>query len=227
MDGLYPYSSPIILTDSIFENYGGHTGTSSAAMRQAAYTIAEERVSQAIGSFLLPTIVTGTQYFHPDDPYLQLEYGYISKVVLIRFIDTKEEIYYTISGTANVYASLRDANLGLVDLHRVWGNCQCSSSARPWPYQVQIIYEAGLPTGVASTHPNFLLALTAYADIVLNELLGYGNEAVGDIGIQEYRNQGYSEKRYPLKDTDFGSSARANFVRKLLDKWIKPRFLRL
>jgi len=56
----YPYASPIILTDAIFTAYGGHTGSSATAQRTAAYLIAEMAATADIGSFLLPTTVTGT-----------------------------------------------------------------------------------------------------------------------------------------------------------------------
>jgi hypothetical protein len=116
-------------------------------MREVAYSIAEEFATDDIGTFLLPTIITGTYPYHSP---LLTDYGYVSQVILVRFIDTQERIYYSISGTANVYASLRDDTYGIIDIHHMFGNCQCATNLQPFPYKVQVVYEAGLPTGTAN-----------------------------------------------------------------------------
>ncbi len=223
---IYPYSSPIILTDVIFQAYGGILADSKPALRIIAYTVAEEFVTDDIGPLLLPTIVTGTQaYDSRHVPYLT-EYGYVSRVILVRFLDTQEQIYYSISGTANVYASLRNDTYGIVDIHNIFGNCQCVTSLQPFPYQVQVVYEAGLPTGTANS-PKNLLALTTVADMVLNQIEGFGNEADGLVGVDSFKNQDYSEVRHNLKNTIYGSSARAQFVSNLLVGLRKHRYVRI
>lgn len=223
---VYPYSIPIILTDDIFQQYGGVFGSSTPEMRQAVYTIAEELATDDIGTFLLPTLVTGTQvYNHSHSPYLT-EYSYVNQVILVRFLDTEEDIYYSISGTANVYASLRNDTYGIVDIHSIFGNCHCVTSLQPFPYQVQIVYEAGLPTGTAN-NPRNLMALTSIADMVLNEMEGFGNEAAGLVGVDRFKNQDYFEMRHNLKNTAFGSSARSQFVSNLLTPLRKHRYVKL
>jgi len=217
----YPYSSPIILNDSIYATYGGNTGSSVPAQRQAAYLIAEETVSDDFGSYLLPTIVTGTFPYNPHRMIL-LDNSYISRVILTRFIAEDEDIYDTISGTANLYVHLYDQDRGVVEVDPYATYCGCGHRSS-LPYKVQVVYETGLPTGVASNNSNILLALTTYADIALNEIIGYGNESVGDIGVQSFRNQQYSEQRVKLIRTVFGTSARAQFVHKLLTKFRKLR----
>lgn len=226
---IYPYTSPIILTDNLFVEYGGTTGSSTASRRQIAYTIAEETVSEDdLGTFLLPTIITGTydrvQFFHPDKPLLT-DHAYVHRIIRIRFRDEEETFFYTIDGTANNYASLRNKEYGIVDIYQLFGNCQCLTWGK-LPYQIEMVYEAGLPTGTAN-HPNILLALVTYADIVLNEIIGWGNEAPGLVGVQQFRNQEYSEVRTKLKQTAFGSSARAQFVSDLLTKYRKHRYVKL
>ena len=225
MNEIYPYSSPIILTDDIFQKYNGNIDGSTPELRQIAYTVAEEDVSDDIDTFLLPTIVTGTYSFNLLQPIIT-DYAYVNRIILTRFLDTKEDIYYTVSGTANIYVSLRNDTYGIVDVHSMWGNCNCSSAYQPYPYKVQLVYEAGLPTGTASGS-KFLLALTTYADMLLNQIEGYGNESDGLVGADQFKNQDYSEVRHALKNTDFGSSARAQFVSKLLTKYRKHRFVRL
>jgi hypothetical protein len=87
-------------------------------------------------------------------------------------------------------------------------------------------YTAGLPTGTASS-PKFLLALSTFSDMVLNQIEGYGNEADGLVGVSEFKNQDYSEKRHNLKRTIFGSSARAQFVSNLFTRYRKLRYVGL
>ena len=223
---LYPHGdSPIIMTDDIFHQYGGIINASTPELRQIAFTIAEEAVTDDIGTLLLPTIVTGTVSWNLTNPIIT-DYGYVSRVDLVRFLDIEEDIYFTASGTANVYVSLRDDTYGIIDIHNIFANCGCISSVNPYPYQVQYVYEAGLPTGTAS-QPKMLLALTTYSDMVLNQIEGYGNEADGLVGVSEFKNQDYSEKRHNLKRTIFGSSARAQFVSDLLTKLRKHRFVKL
>jgi hypothetical protein len=68
------------------------------------------------------------------------------------------------------------------------------------------------------------MALVTYADIILQEMIGYGNEAPGDVGVQEYANQEYREKRVGLIRTSFGTSARANFAHRMLSRLRKYRW---
>lgn len=225
MNEIYPYSSPIIMTEPIFQQYGGDINGSRPETRQIAYVIAEEAVTDDIGTLLLPTIITGTASWNLINPIIT-GYGYVSRVNLVRFLDIQERVYFTASGTANVYVSLRDDTYGIIDIHHIFANCRCISSVNPYPYQVQYVYEAGLPTGTAN-NPKFLLALTTYTDMVLNQIEGYGNEADGLVGVSEFKNQDYSEKRHNLKRTIFGSSARAQFVSGLLTKYRKHRFVKL
>ena len=205
MNDIYPYSSPIILNEDIFQAYGGILGSTRPEMRDVAYSVAEEFVTDDIGTFLLPTIVTGTYSYNLTQPLI-LSYGYINSIEVIRFLDTQERIYYSVTGTANVHVSLRDDTYGIVDIHSVLGNCQCISSVYPYPYKIQIAYNAGLPTGTAN-NPRVLLALVQAADMVLNQMEGFGNEADGLVGVDAFKNQDYFEKRHSLKNTVFGSSA--------------------
>jgi len=221
----YPYSTNIILTDDLYADYGGHFNDSTPAQRNAAYWIAERQLCEDLETFLLPTIVTGTYLFRPTDKFLVLEHTYINNIIMTRFIDTEEYTYWSQAGTDNVYISLRDDKRGLVDIHWLIGRCNCSSHTA-YPYKIQEVYTAGFSSGT-SLNPDILLALTTYADILLNEVVGYGNEAPGDIGVQNYSNQQYSEERVKLVRTSFGTSARAQFVKKLIEKYRRKRYVGL
>jgi hypothetical protein len=88
------------------------------------------------------------------------------------------------------------------------------------------VYTAGLPTGTAN-QPDMLMALTEYAKIGINEMIGFGNEAPGDIGVQDFQNQQYREMRVKLLRTSFGTSAKAQFIDRLLSKYKQRRWVGL
>jgi hypothetical protein len=214
----YPYINPIILTDPIFFAYGGQRGSSSPEQRQAAYWIAEVAASDDLSTFLLPTTVTGTYIFNPAHAFI-LEHGYINSIIETRFMDENEKVYYTEKGINNGHVKLLDDEYGFLSTVMCYG-CDI------YPYKVQFVYNAGLPSGT-SFRPDILLGLTTYADIVLNEIQGYGNEAPGDIGVQNYKNQQYTESRVALIRTVFGTSARAQFIHRLFTKFRHHRWVGL
>lgn len=227
MNNPYPHSSAIILTDNIYNLYGGDIGDSTEARRNAAFFISEFRISNALNTYLLPTTVTGTyQYnsFPIRAGYLELEHAYVNKVNAIWFYDTKETNYYSVTGTANIYASIRNSEYGILDIHSLFSSCGCGTSIA-YPYHLKISYDAGLPTGTA-TQPVFLQALVIEAEIALNELIGYGNEAPGDAGIKSFNSQDYSEDRFGLQRTNLGDSPRANYAYDLIRPYVKTKFMR-
>lgn len=215
---IYPYSSPIILTEDIFVAHGGLTGTSTPAQRQIAFTVAEERVSDDLGTFLLPTTVTGTYGYKP---FIVLDHSYLLNVMTLQFLDDEHDVYWSDTGSYTEYYRIYEDTYGIVDVEALSHICGCSQ--RGYPYHVRIIYEAGLPTGTAN-HPNILMALSGYAQIILNEVVGYGNESVGDAGVQSFSNQEYSETRKKLMNTAYGNSAKAQFIHKMLNRFRKYRY---
>ena len=58
----YPLNAPCILNDATFVQYGGHTGSSVAAQRNAAYLMAEMAASRDLSTLMMPVIVTGTYH---------------------------------------------------------------------------------------------------------------------------------------------------------------------
>jgi hypothetical protein len=208
----YPYNSPIILTDTIFNDYGGHATLGTPAQRSAMYLLSEIMVSAELDTYLLPTTVTGTYSFLST---IMTEKAYVNSISQISFIDFEGRAYYTTAGTHNIYYSLRNDLFGIIDINAILTLCNCRSYLQ-YPYQVQITYNAGLPSGT-SYQPNVLMALVTYADILVNELIGYGNESPGDIGVQQFDSlRFYREQRVNLLQHTLGSSPRAAFATKLL-----------
>ena len=203
----YPYFTPIILTDSVFERFGGFFGNSTYAQRQASYLIAEMQMTSHLRTFLHPTTVTGT-FPWPNGQHLALPYGYVISIPSVKVIS--QQCYCdcdTLSddGCAFIY----DDGYGYIDVRKLTGCCGDCGCASGMPYQVQVAWQSGLSTGTAS-QPNILFALTIVADITLKEMIDSGaNEGVGDIGIQSFSNNRYSEQRVALGRNAFGTSARA------------------
>jgi hypothetical protein len=163
-------------------------------------------VSEDLSTLLLPTIVTGTHLAHPlGNPYI-LDYGYVRRIVQVNWLDVEEKSYF-IETMPSIYFGLLDDERGLLAVNTYWG--------MESPYKLRVVYEAGLPSGT-SYQPHVLLALTTMAGVFLNEIIGFGNEGDGDVGIEKFRNQQYSEERKFLLRTTFGASAKAQFVWKLL-----------
>lgn len=212
-------TTPQILTDDIFTDFGGQTGTSTAAQRQAAYAIAEGQAASEIGTFVQPTIVTGTHSWPLTDTRLQLRYDRVISVPsLVAIHDAGcdcAENAIEISGCAWI----KSAGHGIIDIQEC-GNtvkAQCSGCCcgrfGNAPFQARIVYEAGLPT-TAVDDPRLLMALTTVADLALEQIIDpSGAEGgPGDMGVQQFNSLNYSETRFPLVSTAFGSSARANYA---------------
>lgn len=219
---IYPYTDPQILNDEIFVSYGGSTGTTTQLQRQAAYFVAEEWMSEHFNTPVVPTIMTGTYGYPYVGNTVQLEYAYLQDVYRIDFLDNKGTVYHTIDGLDNYDAAIRNSDRSILDIFYIYGNCY-GCRAYTVPYQFRISYCAGLPSGIY-TKPNFLLALTGAATLALNEIKGYGNETVGGVGIESFRNQEYAEKRLPIARSAFGNSAKADWITRLVAS-IRKRML--
>jgi hypothetical protein len=91
------------------------------------------------------------------------------------------------------------------------------------PYQYQLSYNAGLPTGTAN-QGDVLLALTLAAQINLNLMVNQSALAgEADIGIDNFSAIDYRETRHQssIKRTVFGSSPMANKIADLLNGSIR------
>lgn len=205
----FPYFSPQILTDSVFLLYGGQTGTSSAAMRQNAYLLAEEQLTEHLSSFLVPTVITGSITWKHNSLF-DAEFGNIQRIMnvsaqVIENLDPLTTRVYT--GTALI----RDAVHGYVDVV-----LPCSYGSI---YKSTMVYESGMSSGTV-TSPTILSALTIAAQINLNEWdTSLSNEGTADVGIQAFSNQSYSEQRKYLSRTVFGDSPMAQRVARMTKKY--------
>jgi len=228
---IYPFSAPIILNDTVFSQFGGQgTGTFSSATLQAAYQIAEMQVTNYIGTLLLPTTVTGTYAVMAGHRRLATDYGYVQQLLNVNIL--------TQTGLNNCSLQNNDGcgyiysdTFGYIDFRVIttvcsWGWWWSGYPYSPYvvgpsPYQVQVAYVAGLPTGTAN-QPGILQALTILAQTELNEMFPGAvgvNESVGAVGIQDFKSLDYMERRAKdaLIKTALGDDARSQRAKKLID----------
>lgn len=222
---IYPFSQPIILTNALFVRYGGAVGGFNDEQLTDSFLVAEILATSYIGTPLLPVIITGTMNYMGTNR-LSTEYGYVHEILSVGVLSkqTGNCILRNNNGCAYIY----DDTFGYVDFKQLSSYCGC---AYPFynaanPYQVQIAYMAGLPTGTANLSP-VVQALTILAQIDLNEKIpGMAgmNEGVGDVRIEKYSSMDdYHEERAKssMMNTNLGGSAKAMYAKRLLDGVIK------
>lgn len=220
-DGDYPVDSVLIMNDAVFVMYGGETGTSLPGQRQAAYYIAEEAMSRHLQCLLNPLTIT-EQVFPTLGGTTELNWNRVHDVYAMRITDNRS-ISHVITGTLSSPIDswvIRDARNGHIDVNNAirkflgWGYEQYSNYGA---LNVEVTYNSGLSTGTAM-RPNMLNALTIMSDIALKELSALGlNESTGDVGVKIFSSNGYQEQRVDLVRTALGTSARAQYARKLVN----------
>jgi hypothetical protein len=217
----YPFSAPLYLNDTVFTNYGGITGTSTAFARAAAYFIAEKEMSTHLHTLLLPTDVTGSYNWNAGNPF-EMDWGNINIIYGVT-VDTNLNTTYVYSTNDMARAVfIRNAKYGIVDIQSWPMMYQITSTAYPvaslQPYSILVTYNAGMPSGT-SMQPDMLWCLTMAAQMVLNDMSVDGsmaNEAPGGVGIVQFANELYSEKRTALGKSIFGASPISQNITRLV-----------
>ena len=216
-------TAPQVLTDAIFTQYGGLTGTSTVPQRQAAYTIAEGLAAEEINTFVGITRVTGTYSWPPMGQPLQLEKDRVAGIVSVTAVldagcDCAQDAI-ELSGCAWV----KDAAAGIIDVRQcgdtLKASCASCYSRYSSPYQARVVFEAGLPTGTWAD-PRLLMGLTTAAIIALDQMIDpeSGEGGAGEPGVKSFSSLSYSETRVDSSYgmTAFGNSARANLAARML-----------
>lgn len=223
----YYHTAPVILSDDLFFKYRPDCMvTGSYELRQAAYITAEQQMIQAIGTLLLPTTITGT-YFPAQGPIV-LEYDRVQSIDGLTYLTRDGACNCNLNREAGC-AMIR-SGYGYIDPVRTQALArqQCSCAGGNVPYQLEVAYTAGLPTGTAANDTNLHVALAMAAELDLKEMIDPGalEGGPGDPGVQSYSMQGYSESRTKLKNTPFGSSALANHIFNRVSHLRRKRALR-
>ena len=243
MTAIYPYNSAKVLNNDLFWRYGGRlyvSGSFSQQQLNDAYFLAELQATQHIGTLLVPSIVTGT-YNYQNQPRIATDYGYVTNILAVNVFT--ENMFST---TCDLLSSpgcaiISSDTYGYIDVTLLTPNTSLISyygipypafpPSLPFlsnyltPYQFQIAYQCGLPTGV-SLQPGILRALSIASIIYLNDIepgLVGQNEGIGDVGIDNFKIMDYTEARHKsgLKRTAFGNSAMASRAASLIDNTVK------
>lgn len=217
------FNTPQVLTDDIFTTYGGSSGTSTAAQRAVAYTIAEQQAMYFLGTYLVPTTVTGTFSVPASSRTIELP------TVRARSVSSVIAIHDSGCNCASeaielsACAWVMNEDAGILDISNCstatssGGSCNCAD-AQGGAKQYRIVYTAGFSVGTLAANPPALMGLVTAADLALQQMIDpAGAEGgAGDAGVQSFSDSGYSESRTRLKETPFGSSARANYAANML-----------
>jgi hypothetical protein len=221
---LYPFSSAFLLTDTVFTNYGGNQGTSTAFARAAAYFIAEKEMSSHLHTLLQPTNVSGTYFWNAGNPF-EMDWGNVNAIYGVAIQSNLNTQYVYNADDLARCVFIRNAKYGQIDIASWPMTYQITATAYPLaslqPYSVLVSYNAGMPTG-SSMQPDMLWCLTMAAQLVLNEMSTDGflaNEAPGGIGVQQFSNELYSEKRTLLGNSIFGQSPQAQAITRMCQSY--------
>jgi hypothetical protein len=219
MTAEYPYNSPLLLNDNVYTGYGGFTGSSTALQRNNSYLMAEIQVSYNIGTLLVPTVVTGT-YMTPRFGYpVVTDWGEVKAINSV-LVFARNSFWTADLTKLAVCAYIRDNTFGYLDPSCIINYASNISMLNP--YQIQVVYQCGFSTGT-SMQPNMMQALTWAADINLKDMISPSSleGGAGDPGVQRFSAQSYMEERTPLIRTDFGSSPRANKIKRYLNAYTR------
>lgn len=220
----YLVTGTAVLTDNIFAAYGGDLDHSTENQRTAAYQIAEQFAIEEIGTFLVPTVISGT-FAWPVDDRLLLPHSHIRSVnSLTAFHEAGcdcADDQVELSGCAWIL----DYQAGVVSLRECGKQaagpsiaCSCTYIYHGDPLRYQIVYEAGIETGRVAANPASLMGLTAAAELALEQITdpSAAEGGPGDPSLTNFSDTGYSATRQFLVMTAFGGSPRANYAARML-----------
>lgn len=214
-----------ILTDATFVEYGGHTGTSTAAQRGIAYDIAEGQATTYLGTPLVVTSVTGTFPWPIPGSRFRLPHDRLAGVTSVTAVhEAGCQCASTVIEMVGC-AWVHDFDAAIIELRETSttasGGCSCACGhGASGAVQARVVYQAGLPAA-AATDASLLMGLVTLADLVLEQIIDpAGAEGgPGNVGVQSYGAGGYNETRVPLKRNVLGSSARSQWAGHMLDRW--------
>jgi hypothetical protein len=220
--------SPVILTDAMFfENVPTCLLTGTNAQRQSAYGIAERQMIQELVTPLLPTQLTGT-YMWPFRHSLALEFCHLQSVDRVRGLALDDACSCDLTAYDGC-ATIRSDTYGYIDPRIVYGALNVCGCGPGQIYQVEVVFTAGLPTGVAANDSSLHLGLATAAAQVLREIVDPGSNegGPGAPGLKSWSADRYSETRVDPKKTPFGQNAIGTFIVGLVRHLRKDRAMAL
>ncbi len=227
-------ATPAILTNIIFEAYGGNLCTSNPTQQNAAYAIAESQAAQQIGTFVSPTTVTGTYSWPLMGQPLQLPYTHLSSVTSVTAVHDAGCDCAADAIELTGCAWILDAGGGTVSLREcgetLSSGCNCRVGHGGGALQARIVFVSGLPAGAASD-PRLLIGLVTIADMAMQQIVNPASAegGAGNPGVKSFSSVSYSQTNSDgsNKMTMFGESTRANFAAQMLSGFKFKRAMKL
>lgn len=226
---ILPLTSSQFLTETMFQNYGFFTGSATHFQIQAAFSIAENQCALAVGTFLSPTVFTGTIPFHGYSYVYEAPVGKVNSISAVIFHEVYSNgVERLISGTPIIL----DAENGYFVIKPSSDDCSgCADCTDSLGIStVDIVMNAGYQSGVAMNSPTLQLAMCMAADIAMKMMYDEGigviyenmirTQQVGRV-IQSFETKGF------FTQTLFGPSSRANYILNLLRPYMIVRAGRL
>jgi hypothetical protein len=232
----YLVTGTSVLTEAIFESFGGQTGTTTQAQRDNAFQIAEQFAIEEIKTFLVPTTISGTFAWPQYDLRFNLPHTHVRSVTSLTAIHeagcdcANDQV--ELSGCAWII----DNQAGIVDLRQCGDQvgqpsiaCGCTYRLHGEPLLYQIVYEAGIEAGRVAANSSALMGLTVAAELALEQIIdpSAAEGGPGDPSLTNFSDTGYSAKRQFLVMTAFGGSPRANYAARMLAPLKFKRALRI
>jgi hypothetical protein len=239
--GVQPYlpylvTGTSVLTDDIFSAYGGNLDSSTVIQRNIAYQIAEQFAIEEVGTFLVPTTISGT-FAWPIHDRLNLPHTHVRSVSSLTAIHETSCNCATDQVELSGCAWVMDYQAGIVSLRECNSvqagqpsiACGCAYVAQGDPLLYQIVYEAGIEAGRVAANASVLMGLATAADLALEQIIDpEGAEGgAGDPSLSNFSDTGYSATRQFLIMTAFGGSPRANLAARMLAPIKYKRAMRL
>lgn len=233
----YLVTGTAVLTDSIYASFGGDLDSTTAGQRNNAYQIAEQFAIEEIGTFLVPTTISGTFAWPQYDQRFNLPHTHVRTVSSLTAIheagcDCADD-QVELSGCAWII----DPRAGIVDLRQCGDNvagqpsiaCGCTYRAHGEPLLYQIVYEAGIEAGRVAANASAKQGLTIAAELALEQITdpAAAEGGPGDPSLTNFSDTGYSATRQFLVMTAFGGSPRANYAARMLAPLKFKRALRI
>lgn len=224
MSELYLVTGTSVLTEQMYEDYGGNfMSTSTIPQRGAAYNIAEQFAIQEIGTFLVPTTLTGT-YAWPYDYRYKLPYDRVQSIGSVVAIYDQGCDCADNALELTGCAWLMDSDNGVIDLKECGDSVNNNSAVcngcgnRGMPIQFRIAYTVGIPAGQVAATPSAIMGLVTAADLAIEQIVdpSGADGGPGDPSVSNWSDTGESHTRQFLRMTAFGGSPRANYAARML-----------
>lgn len=230
MDVIYA-GIPQILTEQIYARYNGWSGSATSEQLQDAFTAGETDMQTYLGTYLVPTTLTGTFQFPYTDNRLLLPVSEVTWVGTPTVLLTNVFNGQLVSVTDQAAAFINADGSGVINmqilLQFLWTRCAFDGM----PYQVQLPYTAGYPAGYLASQPAFLMGLVKAAELNLQQILdpGRAEGGLGNAGIIAWSSLKYSERRTDksVRGSVFGNSVTANWIARKVEPFRKRRLRKL